>query len=342
LFFSLCSFRLSPGWNWFLNIQAATFPSKPRPKKIVSHSLRPRQMGFSGMTRHYDILQFIMRHTLLLVTAVIITAIVGACFLFADQTSAPQKKAPPAATAPAVAKPKATPQISKDERIMEKTAQATIDWDKSTTAGAKVEVLLLKKDQVNDKPVMQYHLKISGAPTNKFYRLMAWPITAPVPATMLEGLVIAKDGTVGCPPDSTKSCAQGMKGHELKLTYSPGIGEIFRHALISEDHASRIFFSIVPAPMIEHDKACSLEVVRLTPRFELALIRGKGFTPGEQVAFHTSSYQDVHDSQPKVNPQGEFFAVLSPYVQGRTMGTTQVKAKGSSCAPALSFEWGSE
>jgi hypothetical protein len=282
-----------------------------------------------------------MRHTLLLITAVVIAAIVGACFLFADQTSAPQKKTPAAAATPAPAKPESSP-ASRDERIMENTAQATIDWDKSTTPGAKAEVLLMKKDQVNDKPVMQYHVKVSGAPTNKFYTLMAWPITAPVPATMLEGLVIAKDGTVGCPPDSTKSCGQGMKGHELKLTYTPGIGEIFRHALISEDHASRIFFSIVPAPMIEHDKACSLEVVRLTSRFELALIRGKGFPPGEQLGVHTSSYQDVHDSVTKANPEGDFWVTLTPFVGDKTAGTTEVKVRGKSCAPGLSFQWGLE
>jgi hypothetical protein len=133
-----------------------------------------------------------------------------------------------------------------------------------------------------------------------------------------------------------------MKGAELKLTYTPGIGEIYRHALISEDHNSRISFSIVPAPMIEHDKSCSLEIVRLSPRFELALIRGKGFVPGDQLNFHTVSYQDVHDSQPKANPQGEFWATLTPYVKGRTMGTMQVSVRGKSCAPALSFEWGSE
>jgi len=185
-------------------------------------------------------------------------------------------------------------------------------------------------------------VKVSGAPKNKFYTLMAWPITLPVPATMMEGLVIAADGTVGCPPDSTKNCGQRMKGAELKLTYTPGIGEIFRHALVSEDHTTRIFFSIVPAPMVEHDKTCSLEVVRLSPRFELAVIRGKGFVPGEPLSFHSASYQDVHDMQPKVNPEGEFWAVLSPYVQGRTMGTTQVAVKGKTCAPALSFEWGSE
>ena len=39
---------------------------------------------------------------------------------------------------------------------MAKTAQATIDWDNSTTKGAKVDVLLIKKDQAEGKPVMQY------------------------------------------------------------------------------------------------------------------------------------------------------------------------------------------
>jgi hypothetical protein len=283
-----------------------------------------------------------MRHTLLFLTAAILTVVSGACLLLADQTSAPQKKATPSVAAPKAQASPAKPGPSKDERIIQNTAQTTINWDSSSTQGAKAEVLLLKKDQSNGKATMKYHIKVSGAPTNKFYTLKAWPITEPVPVTMLEGLAIAKDGTVGCPPDSTKSCANGMKGAELKLTYTPGIGEIYRHALISEDHASRIFFSIVPAPMIEHDKTCSLEVVRLSPRFELAVIRGKGFTPGEVLNFHTSSYQDAHDSQPKVDPQGNFFAVLTPYVQGRTTGTTQVTVKGKSCAPALAFEWGSE
>ena len=273
-----------------------------------------------------------MRHTFLL-----ITAILGVCILANSQAPAPQKKTPsPPAVAPA------KPQGSVDEVQMEKTAQATINWDKATTPGAKVEVLLIKKDQLNSKAVMQYHVKVSGAPKNKLYTLITWPITVAQPGPIMDGLAIATDGTVGCPANSTRNCGQRMKGAELKLTYTPDIGEIYRHALISEDHASRIFFSIVPAPMVEQDKACNLEVIRLSPRFELAVVRGKGFAPGEQLNFHTASYQDVHDSLPKVNPQGEFWAVLSPFVQGRTMGTMQVTVKGKSCAPALSFEWGTE
>lgn len=272
-----------------------------------------------------------MRHFYVLI------AILGVCLVMAGQAAKQQPKPkPPAAATPA------QPQPPSDEELMAKTAEATINWDNSTTKGAKVDIQLIKKTQVDGKPLMQYHLKVSGAPKNKLYNLIAWPIMMAQPATIMEGLAIAADGTVGCPPNSDRSCAQRFKGAELKLTYTPGIGEIYRHALISEDHTTRIFFSIVPAPMVEQDKGCTLEIVRLSPRFELALIRGKGFTPGEQLAFHTQSYQEVHDMQPKVNSQGEFWATLSPFVKGRTMGTTQVVVKGKSCSPALSFEWGSE
>jgi hypothetical protein len=289
-------------------------------------------MGLQLRPSAYGILQIIMRLVMFL------TALLGPCLLAGGQ-SAPARQQPKAQSS--VSGP-ASPQAPSDEALMKRTAQATIEWDRATTQGTKVNVQLIKKDQAEGKPMLHYHIKVSGASREKLYTLMAWPITTAQPFTMMEGLAIATDGTVGCPPDSLKSCGQHMKGAELKLTYTPGIGEIYRHALISEDHSSRIFFSIVPAPMIEHDKSCSLEIVRLSPRFELAVVRGKGFTPGEQLIFHTESYQERHDLQTRVNPQGEFWATLSPFVKGRTMGTTQVAVKGASCSPALSFGWGSE
>ena len=272
-----------------------------------------------------------MRNTLVFI------ALLGAYWLSFSQAKPAQQ--PPA-------KPQATASVQDNDAAIQakltETANATINWEKSTTPGAKADVQLLKKDQVNGRPVMQYHLKITGAPRNKLYNLIAWPIMVPEPATIMEGLAIAADGTVGCPPNSDRTCAQRFKGAELKLTYTPALGEIYRHALISEDHKTRIFFSIVPAPMVEHDKTCSLELLRLSPRFELAAIRGLGFSPGEQLAFHSQSYQEAHDSQPKVDQSGGFWAVLTPFVKGRTLGTMEVSVRGRSCAPTLSFEWGSE
>ena len=279
----------------------------------------------------------IMRHLIIFI------AFLSACLLAGAQAkpAQPQPKAQPSTP---TQQPTQSPQDS-DADIQAKlnqTATATIQWDTSTTPGAKAEVQLIKKDQANGRPLVQYRLKVTGAPHNKLYNLIAWPIMVPEPATIIEGLAIAGDGTVGCPPNSDRSCAKQFKGAELKLTYTPVTGEIFRHALISEDHQTRIFFSIIPAPIIQHDKSCSVEAVRLSPKFELALVRGHGFTPGEQLSFHTQSYQEAHDSQPKVDPAGEFWAVLTPFVQGRTTGTMEVSAHGQSCAPALSFEWGAE
>jgi hypothetical protein len=265
-----------------------------------------------------------------------------AASMFAFAQPAPLGQSTPA-TRPAPT-PLATPhpQVSDDEDIAKATkiTQATMNWDTSGTPGTKAEVLLLKKGDYQGKPMADYRVKISGAAPGGQYTLMAWPVMLEQPVVAMEGLAIAADGTVGCPASSTKSCAQRIKGAELHLTYVPSPGEIYRHALISEDHQTRIFFSIVPDPIVANDKACSLEVVRLSPQFELVVVRGKGFQPGEQLHFHTQSYQEIHDTAVTANALGEFGAGLTPTVKGRVAGSSTVLATGKNCAPTISFNWG--
>jgi hypothetical protein len=92
--------------------------------------------------------------------------------------------------------------------------------------------------------------------------------------------------------------------------------------------------------MIASDQTCSLEVVRLSPQFELVIVRGKGFQPGEAVRFHTESFQETHDVPVTANAQGEFQAHLTPMVKGRVAGTSLVSATGKTCSPTISFDWG--
>jgi hypothetical protein len=241
-----------------------------------------------------------------------------------------------------VPQPSPRPQMSDDEAVAKaaETAQATMKWDTSGTPGTKAEVLLIKKGDYHGKLMVDYRLKISGVTPGGQYTLMAWPVTREQPVAAMEGLTIAADGTVGCPANSTKSCAQRMKGAELHLTYVPSPGEIYRHALMSEDHQTRIFFSIVPDPKIAVDKTCSLEVVRLSPLFELVLVRGKGFQAGEAIRFHTQSYQEIHDAVVAADAAGEFRAHLTPMVKGRVAGASTVTATAKTCAPTISFDWG--
>jgi len=256
------------------------------------------------------------------------------------------------AAAVAVCQPASTPQSQKKapatrttapgstEADLQKDAEATIRWEQASTPGMKANVELLKKNDSNGHPTVEYRLKVSGAPPTKRYTLIAWPITFPNSIFMMDGLAVAKDGTVGCPTDSYGTCVQHYKGQELHLTYSPGIAEIYRHALISDDKQSKIFFSFVPFPMIEKDKACSLEVVELKPGFGLVLVRGSGFHPGEEVKFLAESFQDVHRAGVKADAQGRFEAPYTPWIPGHEMGESKVSATAKSCAPKISFNWG--
>lgn len=243
---------------------------------------------------------------------------------------------------PSPSTPKKAPTPSADPITAElqKTAQATIQWDQSSTPGMKADVEVLKKADLNGQPTVEYRLKVTGAPLTQHYVLIAWPITYPNSVFMMDGLAVAKDGTVGCPADSTATCGQRIKGKELHLTYAPGLGEIYRHALISDDKKARIFFSFVPFPLIDTDKACSLEVVELKPGFGLVLVRGRGFHPGEPIQFRTESYQEVHNATVKANAQGGFDAPYTPFVAGRSIGESKVSAVAKNCAPRISFNWG--
>ena len=221
-----------------------------------------------------------------------------------------------------------------------KNAQATIDWEQRTSPGMKAELLLIRKGELKGHLTVTYRVKVTGAPENQRFVLMSWPIMFPNPVAVMDGLVINQNGLVVCPAHSADSCAKNFDGAEIKMEYTPVKGEILRSALISADRRSRVFFSIVPDPIITKDGACSLELVRLSPGYELVLIRAKGFPANDNVAFHTQSYDEVHNVSVKTNPQGEFWAPLTPFVTGKQNGTTNVSANGSKCAPTLSFNWG--
>jgi len=101
-----------------------------------------------------------------------------------------------------------------------------------------------------------------------------------------------------------------------------------------------VFFAIVPDPIVQKDKGCSLEVIRLTPKFELALILAKGFKPGEELQFASSSYNESQDHKQNADSLGEYSSALLPFVKNKRAGKTNLTLKGASCGPALSFEWG--
>jgi len=258
------------------------------------------------------------------------------------QSAPAAQKAPAGQKAPAAQKaaPAAQPKPVTGEQAMAYFAQATINWESSNTAGMRAEMILLKKGVVKGQNIAEYKIKVTGASRLQKYSLITWPITLLNPVTALDGLIVNGSGAVGCPAHSNDTCSRTFDGQEIKIQYAPAKGEIYRNALVSKDQKSRVFFSIVPDPIITKDATCSLEIIRLQPAFELVLVSGRGFQPSEPIAFNTNSAGETHVVQAMADPKGRFWAPFTPYVEGKTTGTAQVSARGGKCAPSISFNWG--
>ena len=220
--------------------------------------------------------------------------------------------------------------------------KVTSEWlsGKMSSPGVSVEIKEVDRSTDGGQLKVQYNVVVTGAPKDLLYTFSAWPINAAAPVEQMKGLSILEDGVVACAGRKPGQCGEKEQPDDpVEFTFMPGKGEVFRLALISADGKWRIFCAMVPDPIIKTDRSCSLEVIRLTPKFELTLVRGKGFQPNEDLVFTSKSYDESHVIKAKADANGEYQSALLPVVKNHANGTTALQLKGASCAPEVSFAW---
>lgn len=227
--------------------------------------------------------------------------------------------------------------------ISVRLARVTRDWlkNKISTPGATAEVREIERQRGNGNLRIDYHVFVKGVPKDQLYELQQWPITARQPSELMTGLSIAPNGMMICAGREPGQCQGEKLDDDVALTVvNPAKGEPFRWVLVSGDNKTKIFLGVIPDPISEKNKGCTLEVIRLMPKFELAMIRASGYKPNEELKLESKSYDEAHDAETKSDSDGEYVAALLPNVEGKQAGKTDVTLKGAACAPKLSFEWG--
>ncbi len=206
----------------------------------------------------------------------------------------------------------------------------THDWlaNKLSTAGTSAEMREIKRERRGSDLLVAYHVFVKGAPKDQLYELQQWPTNAEKPFVTGQGLSIASDGLVM------------SQNHDVNFAFHPAKGEPYRLVLLSADGSTKIYFGVIPDPIIGEDRGCTLEAVGLLPKFPLVMIRAKGYKPSEELQFASKSYDEAHDIQVKSDADGEFVTAVLPKVKNKPTGKTDVTLKGAGCAPTLSFEWG--
>lgn len=207
---------------------------------------------------------------------------------------------------------------------------------KLSSPGASVTV----KEVGRQGSLVQYHLYVSGMPSNKLYTVVSWPVTQAKPSATMEGVSLGKDGIVMCAGRTPEQCGDSSKKDDpIEFTFTPAKGEPYRLALVAGD--DKVAVVIVPDPITADDKKCQLSVERLLPHFEVTYVAGSGFPPNSDVSFDTESYGEKHPFSVKADSEGNLLFALTPFVSGHKKGTTTIKGVGTSCSPQIKFEWGS-
>jgi hypothetical protein len=212
-----------------------------------------------------------------------------------------------------------------------------------STPGVTAEIREYSRTNVDGRLTVQYHVLVSGAPKEQTYTMFIWPINAQGPSRSLGGLSLLKDGLISCAGRTPEQCGDPNKIDDpVEWTFNPANGEVFRMVLISQDQKTKLFFAIVPDPVAKCDNDCVLEAIRLMPKHELVMVRGKGFQPNEDLEFKSTTYDEEKDGHSKADARGEYITGLLPFYKDKKSGTTDLQLKGAKCAPALRFEWGDE
>jgi hypothetical protein len=186
--------------------------------------------------------------------------------------------------------------------------------------------------------VVQYHIFVKGAPHETLFQQISWPVNADKPSSPLEGISVGKDGILMCAGRTPDQCGDPDKPDDpIEFTVVPIKGEPSRFAFVASN--LKIGIVIVPDPITAKDKGCELSVVRLTPKFELALISGTGFTPNSDLHYRTSS-ETTNDHVVKSDSQGRFRVSLIPFAGKKSSGQMKVKITEATCSPEISYEWG--
>ena len=203
-------------------------------------------------------------------------------------------------------------------------AKVTSEWlnGKMSSPGVSVEIKEVDRSMDGGQLKVQYNVVVTGAPKDLLYTFSAWPINAAAPVEQMKGLSILENGVVACAGRKPGQCGEKEQPDDpVEFTFMPGKGEVFRLAFFSADGKWKIFCAMVPDPIIKTDKSCSLEVIRLTPKFELTLVRGKGFQPNEDLVFVSKSYDESHVNKVKADANGEYqSAAAASGEESREMG----------------------
>lgn len=192
----------------------------------------------------------------------------------------------------------------------------------------------MAKQTRNGADYALYDFYLTGAPADQVYTIFQWPLGKPQPETVMPAY-ISDNGrlcmhAIGC---------QGTSGPYVLLAFLSFPALPHRIGIVSEDKKYKAVVMVVPDPIVAKDKGCSVEVIRVREDFSLAVLRGKGFHPHDEIKYISNSEGEVMKGTLTADWLGEFSIGFGPGVKGKRTGTDRLSFEAPGCAPTVSYRW---
>jgi hypothetical protein len=168
-------------------------------------------------------------------------------------------------------------------------------------------------------------------------------------------------------PAQPPSCAANTRsGQPVEIRAAVAPGEALRVALVGqiEKDGKQVRIgaatSLVPFPMENSDKGCTLQVIRGMKNAGMVLVEGTGFPVNATMKVDTVTTGQTRTISARTDANGRFILAALPALEGQNEGDTTVHMGGAvqaptletpkappaaaapSCDPSVSFHWGKD
>lgn len=225
---------------------------------------------------------------------------------------------------------------AQDAKELNKLVNSVSGWgnELNSSAGIKLEAHLMTKQVRNGADYGFYDFYLTGAPADQTYIIDQWPLGKAAPEAVMPAY-ISKNGRLcmkatGCDKPSGPYVM-------LALLSFPGLPH--RIGIVSADRKHKAVVLVVPDPIIAEDKGCSVEVIRAREDFSLAVLRGKGFQPHDEIKYTSDSEGEEIKGTLTADWLGEFSIGFGPGVKGKSKGNDRLSFEAPGCAPTVSYHW---
>jgi hypothetical protein len=218
-------------------------------------------------------------------------------------------------------------------------AQSAPDKDhwrpKFNSPGVDLRATQTGQRQLQGHTAVSYNLFASGFPKDQAFDLWMWQVGSdPRPAA--NALLNSEGKLVSQLADR----ARRIDEDPINLVLLGGKGEPKRFALISTDGRYQAFVTVIPFPLEIQDGPCRLSAELGAPDYAAVRFTATGFPPKEPLTVEMHSEGERGTQQQVANEQGEYAALIFPFVKGKQSGTVRFKISSAKCSIELAVPWG--